>query len=401
MRILLAHNFYGSGAPSGENRVFELELDLLRRNGHEVATLVRHSDEIRTTGWLGVAKGGIVTPWNPNSFRAMRKYVDSFKPDVIHVHNTFPLLSPAIFPAARGSARVLTLHNYRLLCAAGIPMRQGMPCTECITRRSVVPGLLHGCYRGSRVATLPLAASIALHRARGTWVNDVDSFIALSDFQRELMACGGLPIGRIEVKPNFYPGTPDRMPFESRPERVVFAGRIGAEKGVEDLVEAWLAWGNASPELRIVGDGPMLADLREKASQHPNIRFLGALNPLQAQEEISKARLLLLPSHCFETFGMVLVEAFAYGVPVGVSDIGPLPSIVKPADGVIFPSRDPKGLLLAIQNVWDDPQRLREMARKSIACFEGHYTEQINYRQLMEIYTRAIELRFDSAGRQK
>jgi hypothetical protein len=153
MKVLCVHNYYGLSAPSGENVVFESEIELLKRRGHEVVTFLRFSDSIRSKGVLGTLQGAISTPWNPWSAAAIRHEVDRFQPDVVHVHNTFPLLSPAIFRyTGHRSTRVLTLHNYRLFCPAAIPMREGNVCTECLDRKSSWPALRHGCYRGSRLA---------------------------------------------------------------------------------------------------------------------------------------------------------------------------------------------------------------------------------------------------------
>jgi glycosyltransferase involved in cell wall biosynthesis len=250
IKILLLHNFYRSASPSGENQVFEMERALLERRGHQVEVLTRHSDEIAGQGMRGAIKGAASTPWNPFSARELRKRIASFGPDVVHVHNTFSLLSPAVFPAARGTARVLTLHNYRLFCAAAIPMRDGRVCTDCLDQRSVLPALRFGCYRGSRVATVPMAASIALHRCRGTWNKDVEAFIALSEFQRHRFVDAGLPTERVHVKPNFYPGNPVMVPWRERADRVVFVGRLSAEKGVRTLLRAWAQWGERAPPLR-------------------------------------------------------------------------------------------------------------------------------------------------------
>ena len=160
MKVLLVHNFYGSAAPSGENQVFEAEKALLQSRGHEGAEFARHSDEIRGQGVWGTVRGAAATPWNLRSAQAIRQAVARFLPDVVHVHNTFPLISPSIFHAlaGKGVARVLTLHNYRLFCPAAIPMRAGKVCTDCLDQRSVLPAFQHGCYRDSRLATLPLAS---------------------------------------------------------------------------------------------------------------------------------------------------------------------------------------------------------------------------------------------------
>jgi glycosyltransferase involved in cell wall biosynthesis len=390
MRILLVHSHYGAAAPSGENLVFALERDMLIRNGHEVKTYERFSDELRTKGTFGKLKGAMMTPWNRNAAREIAALIHQFRPEIVHAHNTFPMLSPAIFPAARGAARVLTLHNYRLQCAAAIPMRDGQPCTECIDLQSVCPALAHGCYRDSRVATAPLALSIALHNARGTWQRDIERFIALSDFQKELMARGGLPIDRIEVKPNFYPGRPKRIPFTDRPERIVFVGRISPEKGVKDLVDAWRLWGPNAPELRIVGDGPLSKMLQRDAADLPQVKFIGQVSNATAEAEIASSRLLVAPSRWFEGFPMVLREAFAYGVATAVSEIGPLPTIVSNARGAVFPAGAPEELSRCLQALWQDQRKVEGMAIASAKAFETRYAESKNYDELMAIYSRAI-----------
>ena len=217
MKVLLVHNFYGSAAPSGENEVFEAEKALLQARGHEVETFTRHSDEIRNKGLPGTVQAALATPWNPFMSRALKQLVERVMPDVVHAHNTFPLLSPGIFHAiGKRAARVLTLHNYRLFCPAAIPLRNGRVCTDCLTACSSLPALWHGCYRGSRLATAPLAFSVALHRMLGTWAHQVDAFITLSDFQRELMVNVGLPADKTHVKPNFYSGSPAVIPWQER-----------------------------------------------------------------------------------------------------------------------------------------------------------------------------------------
>ena len=250
MRVLLVHNFYGSAAPSGENQVVEIERALLQSRGHEVVEFSRDSDELRSQGIWGAIKGAAATPWNPRSAQAICQTVANIRPDVVHVHNTFPLISPSIFHvlAGTGVGRVMTLHNYRLFCPAAIPMREGKICTDCMDQRSVLPALKHGCYRHSRLATLPLAMNVALHRGLGTWTHQVDAFIALSDFQRQRMVDAGLPAERVHVKPNFYPGSPRIVPWEQRKPYVVFAGRLTAEKGVATLMRAWQLWGADAPE---------------------------------------------------------------------------------------------------------------------------------------------------------
>lgn len=396
MKVLLVHNFYGSTAPSGENQVFEAEKALLCSRGHEVHTFIRHSDEIRKQGAWGAVQGALATPWNPWMFRALRQAVASFQPDVVHVHNTFPLLSPAIFHAiGNRSAKVFTLHNYRLFCPAAIPMRDGKVCTECMERHRVWPGLRHGCYRNSRLATLPLAVNVALHRLLRTWSKLVDGFITLTEFQRRQMIAAGLPDELVHVKPNFYPGLPGVVPWQERRPCVVFAGRLTEEKGVRTLVRAWLDWGEHAPELRIVGDGPLRQELEQLVANQPKvpIHFLGQLDAHDAQSEIAHSRLLALSSECFETFGLVVVEAFAFGTPAAVSNIGPLPSIVQGGcNGVIFQPGKAQSLLAEVRAVWETPGLLERFSQHARVEFETKYTSLINYSTLMAIYRQAIKI---------
>ena len=396
MKVLLAHNFYGSGAPSGENEVFKSESRLLQRNKYELSEFCRYSDEIRAEGLRGTMKGALSTPWNPFSAHKIQREIETFRPDVVHVHNTFPLLSPAIFHAIGGrAARVLTLHNYRVFCPAGVPMRDGNICTKCLDRRSALPSLLYGCYRNSRIATLPLASSVSLHRFLGTWSKQVDAFIALTSFQREVMVEAGLPRDLVHVKPNFFPGNPTVTPWSERKDCAVFVGRLSEEKGILSLVKAWLMWGSTAPELRVIGDGPLRPELDRLVREAPDvsIKILGQLSSNAAQNEIAKSRLLLVPSECFEGFPMVVREAFAFGTPVAASDIGPLPTIVKSGEnGFLFQPKNSVSLWNKVRSDWNGENRLERLGHGARRSFEKLYTEKTNLEKLEAIYERAINV---------
>jgi len=396
MKILLVHNFYGSSAPSGENTAYLAERELLKGHGHEILEFTRHSDEIRERGLSGTLRGAFSTPWNPFCVRDIRRIIERERPDVMHAHNTFPILSPAVFRAARGlgTATVLTLHNYRIFCAAGIPMRNSIPCIECIEKDSVAPAMKYGCYRNSRLATIPMAAMISLHKRLGTWKRDVDAFIALTEFQKNKMAAGGLPEERIYIKPHFYPDPPAPIPWEDREPKIIFVGRLGWEKGVHVLVNAWRRWGRSAPALEIIGDGPQRAELEkmvDKADLNRKIHFCGQIPFSQTQEKMARARLLVLPSLWFEGFPMVIREAFALSVPVAGSRIGSLPGIIaEKKTGRLFSPGDPADLLQVVKGLWEKPQNLDEMAKAARDEFDKKYTPNKNYEQLVSIYHKAI-----------
>ncbi len=326
----------------------------------------------------------------------IKKEVRRLTPEVVHAHNTFPLISPSIFSAVAGrSARVLTLHNYRLFCPAAIPVREGEVCTECISRRNVWPALKHGCYRNSRIATVPLALSVGLHRTLKTWLKHIDAFIVLTEFQRGLVIEAGLPSELVHVKPNFYPGHPLVVPWRERRPVAVYVGRLSEEKGVADLIRAWKEWGGEAPELRIIGDGRQRKELEKivGSSLRLPIRFLGQLSHVEAQAEIANSRLLILPSNCYEGFPMVIREAFAFGTPAAVSGIGALPSIVSDREnGVVFSPGDPSSLYKIVRSAWDRPEELEKLALNARCSFEKKYTEEVNYQLLMDIYSVAKEV---------
>jgi glycosyltransferase involved in cell wall biosynthesis len=397
LRILAVHNYYGKGAPSGENVVADMEIELLKRKGHSVEVFRRDSDEIRSQGPWGVLKGACSTPWNPFSAKSFRAMIERVEPDIIHVHNTFPLISPSIFHSAGKKAPiVLSLHNYRLFCAAATLQRQENVCTQCIDLQSAMPALLHGCYRASRAATAPIAAGIELHRLLNTWSTKIDAFIALSDFQKNLMAQGGLPVSQVHVKPNFYAGTPTQIPWSARHPTALFVGRLTQEKGIRTLLEAWALGkrlGLLLPKLRVVGDGPLREMLVGQASGL-DIEILGGLTREDTIKEVSQAKLLIVPSEWHETFGMVVLEAFAHGTTVAASNMGALPSLIQEnINGRIFKPGNPEILARTIADLWAKDSHLSSLGREGRATFEKRFNSESNYLMLMNIYDSAIKNR--------
>jgi glycosyltransferase involved in cell wall biosynthesis len=394
MRVLLIHNFYGSENPSGENVAFVAELELLKRRGIEVTRFETSSDEIRAKGTSGLIVGGLSTPYNFKSASDIRKLALKTKPDVVHVHNTFPLISPSVFWGIRNlpCAAVLTLHNYRLFCAAGMPLRDGQVCTQCLDKRSMIPGLRYGCYRGSRLATIPLALSIALHRQIGTWTKHVDRFITLTQYQREMVIHAGLSPSLVCVKPQFYPGSPEPIPWIDRDDRVLFVGRLSPEKGIRDLLSAWRILGPNGPNLDIIGDGPDRKALESQIESDglDRVRLLGQLSFDETQNRIARSRLLVVPSTWFEGFPMVIREAYAYGVPVAASRLGSLAELVSEnTNGFLFSPNCPAQISAVIRNAWNDQQGLEKLARGARRSFLASYTEDANFEILMTIYGEA------------
>jgi glycosyltransferase involved in cell wall biosynthesis len=405
MKVLCVHNYYGSAAPSGENVAFDCDVDLLAQHGHEVLRFTTHSDELRAKRVTGRVRGAFTCIWNPAAETRLRALIGRERPDIMHVHNVFPRLSPAILSAAdcTGTATVLTLHNYRIFCAAGTAMRAGAVCTLCGDQHSVKPALRHRCYRNSLLATVPIATSIALHRSLGTLSTFVDAFIALTQFQRDFFVDRGLlPAERMHVRANFMPGAPQPMDWRKREARVVFVGRLSDDKGVDVALAAWKLWGADAPELVVIGDGPrrrVLERMAREQIRRNQIRFLGYRTAADTHAMMRAARLVVVPSRAFEGFPMVIREAIAFGVPIVASDVGALADIVAHSGcGVAFTVGDPVALMQVARALWNDPQRMQRIASNAVEVYGRLYSERAAYDALMQVYAQAQAERRATGG---
>jgi glycosyltransferase involved in cell wall biosynthesis len=390
VKVLLVHNFYGSEAPSGENIAFEAERDLLQSQGIDVETFSRHSDEIRAQGLIGTIRGGLSTPWNPIVARQVANRAVQLKADIVHVHNTFPLISHDVFHQIwkTPSAIVHTLHNFRSVCAAGSPFRAGKYCSLCIEKQSVVDAVVFGCYRESRLATVPLAAAILLSRFRRTWSERVDALIAISEEQRRLLMVGGMPASLLHVKPNFVSAPTSCVPDEAR-TGLVFVGRLTEEKGVMTLIEAHRAWGEQAPPLTLIGDGPLRKQIAGIVDPS-RVRVLGVLDSNATRAEIAHARVLVAPSRSVETFGLVVVEAFAHGTPVVASD-SYRALVDSGQSGLVFGNgADSSSLLAALKAMWTDPELRQRCAAGGRRRHHDEFGPEANIKLTRNIYESAL-----------
>jgi glycosyltransferase involved in cell wall biosynthesis len=385
MRILLVHNRYQIAG--GEDTVVQAEKSMLETHGHEVALL--ESDNADISGGVGRILAGMGAVYSPRGKRRVASELARFRPDVMHVHNFFPLFSPAIYSAARqaGVAVVQTLHNYRLVCPNALLFRDGHVCEDCVGRAIPLAAVVHGCYRGSRLATAPVAAMLAGHRALGTWINMVDAYIALTEFSRQKLTEGGLPAERVFVKPNFVHPYP--VVGDGQGGYALFAGRFSEEKGVSTLLAAWKHLAEQIP-LKIAGDGPLAQMVKSATKQSHGIEWLGQVSREQTLELMRHATLLIFPSVVYETFGMSIVEAFAVGLPVVASDLGAMSSLIQHRrTGLHFRAGDADDLVAQVQWARTHPAELREMRQAVREEFAAKYTAERNHEMLLNIYHTA------------
>lgn len=391
LRVLVVHNRYRSELPSGEDRVVDQEISLLSRNGHHVTSFERHSDDIGSMSLLRRARVPLQVPWNGGARRDLTAVLRAERPDIVHVHNTFPLLSPSVLAACTdvGVPVVATLHNFQLVCPNGTLMRDGAICTDC-TGRLPVPSLVHGCYRGSRLATVPMTVNMLVNRRR--WWSQVDRFFCVSSAQRQILVDAGVPPQRLAVKHHFVtdPGVQRVGPGQ----HVLYLGRMTADKGVPLLMAAWEsldATGGAGFPLVMAGGGPLSDDVRRWAERRRDVQFVGLQTALQCRDLTARAAALVAPSNARETFGLVLVEAMACGVPVVAADHGGFTELV--VDGVtgrLHRPGDAASLADSLVEVIADADRNAAMGSAARATYDARFTPAVGLAALIAEYEGAM-----------
>ena len=383
MRVLIVHNRYTR--PGGEDVVFESEADLLRSRGHEVVEFVEDNRRLKGVNPLRAA---VETVWSRQSYRRIKELLRRTRPQVAHFHNTFLRISPAAYYACaeEGVPVVQTLHHFRLICPGSLLMREGRVCEDCVGRRVPWPGVVHGCWRSSRLQTAVVASMLVTHRLLGTWTERVDLYVVPRGFIRQKYIEGGLPADKIVVKPNFV--RPDPGVGEHGENFVLFVGRLSPEKGLRTLLRAWRSLKGIP--LRVVGDGPLLEEVRRGAGD--NVEVLGHLPREKVFHLMRAAQFLVFPSECYETFGLTVAEAFATGLPVVGSRIGGVPEIVEhERTGLLFEPGNTEDLAEKVAWAWAHPREMAEMGREARREYEVKYTAEQNYEMLMEIYRQAKE----------
>jgi glycosyltransferase involved in cell wall biosynthesis len=393
MKVLLVHNFYQSSSPSGEDAVFKGELELLRANGVEVITYQRHNDDILETA--ARLRSAATMVWSKETYRQLRALIKKEKTDLAHFHNIWYLISPSAYYACRdaGIPVVQTLHNFRFFCANGLLLREEAVCEACLGR-APWQGFYYGCYRDSRLYSVPVVLTQAFHRLLKTWTEMVDAYIALTRFAKAKFLEAGLPAEKVYVKPNFLP-QPPRPSFQDQ-GYAVFLGRLSPEKGLGLLLEGWriMQRGNQTAfGLKIVGDGPLLEKLQEqvRADSIAGVEFLGRNARQECMEVLRGARFLVLPSVCYEMFPVAVVESYACGKPVVAANLGGLAEIVRDGEtGLLFEPGCSRDLARKMALMFTDKNEAPRMGRNAWMEFEAKYTARKNFTTLMGIYRRLL-----------
>lgn len=383
MKVVVAHNRYVSTAPSGENTVVDRELRQLSSAGVDVIPFLRSSDEIATLPVTGKILLPLSPIYNGPSQRALAALIEAERPDLLHLHNPYPLLSPwVVRTAQRHQVRVVqTIHNYRHVCANGLYFRDGHMCHDCAGRRFALPAVQHSCYRGSRAQSVVMATSLAIHRT--TW-RQVDRYLALTPALAGYLRDFGIPEARITVKPN---AIPDPGPAIGPGAGFLFAARLNPEKGLALVVDAWRRFpvGALGP-LRIAGDGPQRPLAEALAAQREDVTYLGALAAEAVPPAIREAACIIVASTWDDVLPTIALEALAAGRAVLATRRGGLPYLVGAehhcgAGWVVEPTVDAIAEALPVARAGAGAAGTAARQR-----YERHFAPDVLTQQLVKIY---------------
>lgn len=389
MKVLMVHNRYQQRG--GEDAVVDAEARLLAANGVDVRRFDADNDAIQgLVTKIQVSLGQFGLPTAAQS--RFRSALSEFRPDVVHVHNWFPTLSPSLFNiCSRENVPVIhTLHNYRLLCVNATLFRNGNVCEDCISTTFRTPGILHSCYRDSVLGSAVATAGMLTHWSIGTWSRSIDRFVALTNFARQKLIEGGLPADKVVVKPNFI--DPDPGPGAGRGGYFLFAGRLTEEKGLRVLLECW-RHGQDLPKLMIAGTGPLENEVRAAVATMPNVEWLGARSSDEVIDLMADASALICPSQWYEGMPRVVIESLAVGTPIVGSSIGCYPEmIVEGKTGALFLTGDANSLRSCLRDLLrrNSLGEMRDYARR---CFQSKYTGDENFSLLLNVYRSVLKSR--------
>lgn len=388
MKVLLVHNRYQTGSPSGEDTVFEAERSLLLQHGVDVVTYTRSNDEING---IGKAAMPLRMSWSKRTYRELVALIEAEKPDIAHFHNIFYCVTPSAYGACRdmGVPVVQTLHNYRFLCANGLCLYGGRVCTDCLADKRFGRSVGRKCFRDSYLFSFAMARFLYRHTRRGTFTGMIDAFIALTDHQKRVYVEAGYPAEKIFIKPNFL-SEPLAVNAGDK-KAAVFIGRLSPEKGIEDLLAAWE--GIEYP-LVIAGDGPLreyvAATIAKKGLSH--VTYLGRVDRAAMAGIYGEALFLVFPSRWYEGMSMVVLEALSAGVPVLCSDAVAMASDLAGAGcGSIYPCGNTAALGAAAQTLIADSGRCSAMGKRANGLFQQKYTAENNWKHLYTLYTDVIQ----------
>ena len=383
MKILHVHNRYRF--VGGEDIMYESIVRMLRQKGHKVFTFERKSDNVQ--GLWGKTHAFTKGIYSRSAKKEFSAILMTEHPDIVHVHNTYPLISPSVLVASRefGVPVVMRCPNYRLICPTGLHFRNGAVCELCNGGREYWC-VLKNC-RGNIFESVSYALRNVVARKWRLFQDNVTLFVPPSEFVKYSLVDASFPGEQIVVIPNMV-SIPDSAVDPCHREYIAYAGRISPEKGIDTLLAA--ARETRLP-VRLTGDYSAMPEIINTAP--PNAYFVGHLGHDQFHPFYLKARFVVVPTLCFETFGLTAAEAMSHGLPVIASKIGGLPEVVEDGvTGFLFEPGDPDELAEKMKLLWENPDLCRRMGEAGREKAIREYSEDVYYERLIAVYEKAIEV---------
>ncbi len=390
MKILGVHNYYGDYGFGGESKVFESEMDLLESKGHDIKKFTCTNFDVKNYSLFKRMHTYATSNWNHESYRLIKNTLDNFQPDIMHVHNTWLLLTPSIFQAAYelGIPSVVTLHNYRLACPSGQFIYKGRACEKCLGMNRPWPLLRNKCYRDSYLKSFLRYRLYTSPRKKDVWVRKIGAIISLTNFAANKYISAGVPKNKIVVKPNCIDDPLENTEFrQTKQKGAIFIGRLSQEKGLITLIKAWK---DIDYPLTIVGDGPLKDQLESLATN--NVQFVGYLTADKTKEMLQSSAFIVFPSEWYEGFPMTLLEAMACGVPIVASRYGAMEAIlIDCSTGLLFKKGDVADLKNTVSKLINNRILRKTLGERGRQEYLEKYTTSHNYQYLMDIYKPLVK----------
>ncbi|MGB9824909.1 MAG: glycosyltransferase family 4 protein [Candidatus Hydrothermia bacterium] len=393
MNILIIHNFHRPGAPSGDDVVVKQELELLKEHGHNVFLLSKENKDFENFSIFRKLKTFWELDYSRDSYEEVLNFLRSKKIDVVHIHNIFPLWTPAVYFACKdaGVPVVHTLHDFRFFCANAFLFRSGEICDLCFKKSSHY-AIYYRCFKGSLAGSFFVSRYLKKVKSRKIY-QMADKYIALTEFAKKKYLDFGIPERKIAIKPNFIPFTDFNPNFSSKESYFSYVGRISEEKGILTLIEALRYLEGRGLQVKIAGAGPLEKELTSSISgvKGIDVEFLGFLPREKVFEIIAKSRALIFPSICSESFPTSILEAFSAGTPVIASNFGAMSHVISDhRTGLLFEKGNPYDLAEKILYLANNPDKAIEMGKNARKEYLEKYTPEVNYNTLMKIYEEVI-----------
>lgn len=389
LKILVLHNYHRKGSSSGDDQVFKDETKLLEKHGNTIIRYSISNDSFDNAGTIGKIKACLGMLWSFKCYKEVKGIIAKEKPDVVHIHTFFPLMSPSVLYAAKrsGCKVVATLHDTRFICPCSTSLRGTTLCNKCGDGH-YIRMCKYGCFKGSRVQSLIVAFIFKYHRLRRSFYDQIDKYICLNDNQIRLLEKTGFDREKIVKKYNFVPDAgadKKEVKVEGLPDRyVVFYGRIGEEKGIRVLMQAW---DQLNIPLVVMGSGPLEEEFKVWAQDKENVTFLGYTDHDRCLSIVKGAEFVVFPSIWYEGCSMVEIETMSLGKALVATDLGfSEEAIVDGYNGSKFQLGNTEDFIKDVKELWSKPEKTIDMGINARKDYENKYMPEDNYEQLYEIY---------------